>query len=243
MNNNNQNLYVAIGIPENRDVILKGMFWGFMRFLSSIRTNVIIFGNDDDCLVPGKTSYIDNMRNRIAERAIEEKCTHLFFIDSDTIPPPGALEMLLGADKDIVGGVYRFRVPPYRVLAFWHVSGHYVPMDKIPADELLKMDGIGMGCTLIKMNVLNKMEKPFFKSGYTNGKSPYTPNKSKKRYLGEDIYFCEKAKKLNFDIYLDTKVQCDHITQITIPGSLETPQNPWIEYMQNNKTSIKFGGQ
>ena len=90
-----KNLKIAIAIPENRDTILKGMFWGFMRFLSSVKVPVVLLGNDDDLMVPGKTSYIDNMRNRMVKRAQELNCSHIFFVDSDTIPPVGALEKLL----------------------------------------------------------------------------------------------------------------------------------------------------
>lgn len=244
----NTDPYIAIGIPENRDVILKGMFWGFLRFLSSVKHRVIILGNDDDCMIPGKTSYIDSMRNKIVKRAQEKSCTHLLFVDSDTIPPPGALEKLLEADKDIVGGVYRFRVPPYRVLAFWYCAGHYVPMDELPGNQLIEVDGVGMGCTLIKMSTFKKLRKPYYRAGYYHKQSPYAfkfknlPQKTKKRYLGEDIFFCERASEAGFKIFLHTGIRCDHITQMLIPGALKTPEIDWIKDLKENKVSLIFGG-
>lgn len=239
---------VAIAIPENRDVILKGMFWGFIKFLSSIQTPVVLLGNEDDCMVPGKTSYIDSMRNRLVERAKKLDCTHILFIDSDTIPPAGALEKLLEADQDIIGGVYRFRVPPYRVLAFWYLDGHYVPMDKIPEDEVIAVDGIGMGCTLIKMDVFDKVEMPWYYAGYIDYVSPYDKRKKiedfERRFIGEDLHFCEKAFLAGYKIHLHTGVKADHITQIFIPGSTETPEIPFINKNKNQSehVPITFGG-
>jgi len=235
---------VAIAIPENRDVILKGMFWGFLRFISSLKENVVIIGNDGDEMVPGKTSYIDNMRNRLVERARELECTHILFLDSDTIPPPGALGKLLQAKKDIIGGVYRFRVPPYRVLAFWYAVNRYLPLSDLFENKIMPVEAVGMGCTLINMSVFEKLERPYFYNGYVDFNSPYAKDDSAfdgKRYIGEDVYFCEKAAMAGFEIFLHTGVQSDHITQVYIPGNLKTPEQSIVSDHQESNF-IKFGG-
>lgn len=235
---------VAIAIPENRDVILKGMFYGFLRFVASIKTPAILLGNDDDELIPGKASYIDNMRNRQIEKAQVLNCSHIFFVDSDTIPPPGALEKLLAADQDIVGGLYRFRVPPYKALAFWYAVNRYIPINMIKdSGQLIPVDAIGMGGTLIRLSILKKLKKPYFKAGYVHYASPYDKSKKReKRYLGEDIYFCEQAHKAGFRIYLHPGVRCDHISQIMIPGNLQPVEFSINSDHKMDTTIISFGG-
>ncbi len=52
------------------------------------------------------------------------------------------------------------------------------------------------------------MEYPYFEAkthhkGVTGGKVEY--------FMGEDNYFCMKAQKAGFDIYLDTRIKSPHM--------------------------------
>ena len=48
---------------------------------------------------------VDNARNEIVKAFLESDCTHLLFIDSDTIPPLDALKRLLAHDKPIISAI------------------------------------------------------------------------------------------------------------------------------------------
>ena len=53
----------------------------------------------------------------------------------------------------------------------------------------MSVDKVGFGAVLIKMSVFDKIQQPYF---VMEGE------------LGEDYYFCAKAKKAGFDIWVDT---------------------------------------
>jgi hypothetical protein len=55
------------------------------------------------------------------------------------------------------------------------------------------VDGIGCGIMLIKTSIFEKMEKPYF----------YFEQLKKNKLLGEDIYFCIKARDSGIDTWVD----------------------------------------
>lgn len=90
----------------------------------------------------------------------------LLSIESDMIVPPDTVTGLIDADADIAYGLYVSRHKPYRWLAFkevtlWGVesiSRDYTGEDARAAwGKIIDVVGIGMGCTLIKRNVLEHL--------------------------------------------------------------------------------------
>jgi len=66
---------------------------------------------------------------------------------------------------------------------------------------LVEVAGCGFGCVLIKGEVFRTMEYPHFY---------YQSALDHKDTISEDIYFCKKARDLNFKIWVDTTILCDH---------------------------------
>ena len=60
---------------------------------------------------------------------------------------------------------------------------------------LMKVDVLGGGCQLIKKHVFDKIIEPIF---YEDG------------IVGQDIYFCKKARNAGFEVYVDTSVTLGH---------------------------------
>lgn len=136
-------------------------------------------------------------------KMILPKPTHILFVDSDVLPRQKTLRTLMSHDKDIIAGV----VPICQKGKFkWNVSKEegFTPLDinALPKDPF-KAESIGFGIVLVKMEVFEKLEWPYWRSQYKPGL----------RVLGEDIYFCNKAKEAGFDIWVDPKVKCDHATR------------------------------
>ena len=134
--------------------------------------------------------------------------SHVLFIDSDVLPRPRTLERLMSHDKDIVSGV----VPICQQGKFkWNI--YRDSMDAMPIDlsgknfglpdNLFKVKAVGFGVVLIKTGVFDSIEWPFWRSLYKPGL----------RTVGEDIYFCKKAKEAGFDIWVDPMVKCNHSTR------------------------------
>jgi hypothetical protein len=103
-----------------------------------------------------KSSIIAMSRNSMANNAINNSATHVFWCDSDNIPPVDVISRLLAHDKDIVGGIYCKRVPPYELLgvplAPVNISkGGVVPFWLMPG-----------GCMMIKARVYRTIPKPWY---------------------------------------------------------------------------------
>jgi len=171
------------------------------------------------------SGLVEVSRNRIVSKALESSkpWTHLWFIDSDTIPPsPHALYRMLLRDKDILLGLYSFKQTPAR----WMIRKDYVfkkddkltvndsrwlpicdprePFKIFPKykDKVIPVTGGGAGCMLIKREVFEKVPQPWFKVDIAEGTLDHT---------GEDIYFLEKCAQYGVQPYLDTSVICLHM--------------------------------
>jgi len=125
--------------------------------------------------------------------------THILFLDSDVLPRANTLRSLMSHDKDIISGV----VPICQQGVFkWNVYKDDAPIEVLPSNPF-KIDACGFGAVLVKTSALDKMKWPYWRSIYKPGL----------RTIGEDIYFCQNAKRSGLDIWCDPKVKCDHATR------------------------------
>lgn len=154
-----------------------------------------------DLFIPNNYS-IDVSRNIIVRYAQENGYDYIFWVDDDIILPENALTRLLSHNKDIVAGVYLYKVIGNKKA----VAKRYIPnkddtyedieISEIKAHkDLMKVDGFGFGCVLTKTEIFNKIQYPYF---------IYTLE------MGEDIYFCRKAINSGYELYLDTEILCGH---------------------------------
>lgn len=142
-------------------------------------------------------------RNGIVYDFLREDFTHLFFMDSDMTFPENTLSRLLAYDKDIVGGLYCMKLPPFATTAFVKPNGkiqNYVPK---PGEGLKEVDAIGTGCLLIKREVFEKMTWPYF---WYEEDPP-----GSEQMMTEDSYFCIKARELGYKVWCDSSVLCGHV--------------------------------
>lgn len=78
--------------------------------------------------------------------------THLLFIDSDMGFPPEMVTDMLMMDEGIVGTIY----PQRKLPLSWAGSGTGQPHTERRGNFML-VEGVGMGCTLIRRDVITKM--------------------------------------------------------------------------------------
>ena len=147
---------------------------------------------------------IDQIRNLIASWG--KNYDYLFCVDSDIILPNDTIVKMIRHDKDIISGLYIQRIPNTHTLEIYMDNDKggvtNIPHNMIRNQGLIEVDACGMGCCLIKGNVLNKMEYPHFvyKSAIDHSNT-----------ISEDVYFCKKAKNLKFSVWADTSIKCEHI--------------------------------
>lgn len=152
---------------------------------------------------------VDNARNEIVEEFLKSDCTHLFFVDSDTIPPIDALDKLLAHDKDIVSGITP--IIEHDEKRQNDSSGFYKKWNCVGMDEkfvqpntgLIPIKGAGGSCILIKRHVFEKLQKPWYRFIYQD-------DTGKDVNVGEDIYFIIKTIAAGFTPYADTSVIARH---------------------------------
>jgi hypothetical protein len=149
---------------------------------------------------------VGEARNRCVEIALEAGVPYIMFVDYDVTPPPNAVIKLLSLKTDIAAGVYHLKQVPSYPLIF--VEGWPGAFEDYETGDLIKADGVGMGCTLINMEVFKNIDPPWFKT--VPGYSEKSPN-ILLPHLTEDIYFCRKARDAGYDIIVDTSVQAGHV--------------------------------
>lgn len=158
----------------------------------------------DFMLINPRRMSIDNMRNTAAKIAIESNADYLLFIDDDVLVPLDALSRLLAANADIAAGWTLIRGYPFKNMFFRYTDETKTNLENYPDsafvyDEFgnIPCDAVGFSCVLIKVDLLKKIQVPYFVTG------PYNT---------EDIYFCLKARLVEPDlkIVVDPRILTSH---------------------------------
>jgi GT2 family glycosyltransferase len=179
----------------------------------------------------GSQMFIDNARNLTVEFALENNYDYILWMDDDMVIMPGSniLTKLLASGKDIIAPLFFTRRLPYMPLLFDKVTradGAYTTYDhRINYKrELQKVDGVGFGLILTKVEVFKKMASPYFLSN---------PG------LGEDIYFCNKAQHIGYDIYCDASIDVGHIGEppVVFEGHFIETKGATELYLEQKKVS------
>jgi cellulose synthase/poly-beta-1,6-N-acetylglucosamine synthase-like glycosyltransferase len=143
-------------------------------------------------------TLIFDQRNSLVRTAVEEKCDYILFIDADMRFPKTTLERLLAHKKDIIGVNATTRMMPPKPTARniqINEDGSVDWLEVFSNKEkgISKVDAIGCGVMLIKTSCLKNIPQPYF----------YFEQLLKGKLLGEDIYFCIKAKDAGIDTWVD----------------------------------------
>lgn len=131
----------------------------------------------------------------------------LLTVECDMLPPPNAIRRLRNCHADIAYGLYVLRRPPWEWNAYSVMEGMAAwPLSRVPEraaqewGEVVDVDGIGLGCTLIQRKVLEAIR--FRADGliHADGNRSYN-----------DWYFAQDALAAGFTQRCDTSVICGHI--------------------------------
>jgi len=194
-------VYCAIPIGESTlegNAIIKGMaaLMSRMRVLS-LPTNTKFMMQV--CLNNNRAKA----REAMVEKALARNAEWILWIDADVLPPCDALTKLFARNTDIVGGLVVTKSDtPQPIIIRKGQSYQY--QDWQPGD-LVPCDALGFGCTLMRTEIFEKLERPWFYEGtgaFTEGDSWSTT---------EDAPLMYRAKDAGFDCYVDTSVICQHV--------------------------------
>jgi len=147
-------------------------------------------------------------RNIIIEQALAHDCSHILFIDDDTVPPTNILSKLLAHNKDIVTGLYLMRNYPHKPIIFDYVNKIGECRNHYPQDTetgLIEIVNCGLGAVLIKTEVFKKVEKPWIRLGELDVD-----------HWSDDIGFFNRCRAAGYKLYCDLSVEVGHTGFVTI---------------------------
>ena len=127
---------------------------------------------------------IPDAQNFLVEQALKENSTHIFFVEEDVVIPDNALDKLLMLDADIACIDYS-------------VNGYSCVAKDKKTQEIL---WCGFGSTLVKREVFDKLEKPYFRTDKTLRLNDWQWVNNSAKYGGQDIWFCMTAREKGFKI-------------------------------------------
>lgn len=156
------------------------------------------------------TPHAELGRDRIviyAQRRVP-KPSHILFVDHDVLPRYTTLKKLLAHDKDVVAGIYPLS---QQCGIAWCLSREEkfkaLPINDLP-NNLFKVTHVGCGMMLVKTEVFDNLEWPYWCNGFVYGK----------KTIGEDVYFCKKLREAGYDIWVDPKIKCGHFRAVDLLG-------------------------
>jgi len=168
-----------------------------MRHMAGLGYNVMYSGDLEGANL--SSNRINGVMN-----AKDSGAHWVMFIDSDMTFPPDGISRLIDHNVDIVGGLYVKVKPPHFPTLYQknEEEGGYNTFWDYELGELAECDATGAGFLLIKTEVFENMGTPYF---------AFPPLEKSDRPLGEDMYFCAKAKELGYKILVDTSLVIGHL--------------------------------
>lgn len=149
-------------------------------------------------------------RERMAESALQIGADYLFMIDDDMLAPVDVFYRLAENDKDICAALAFTRNPDHQPVIYETVEGRDPQNNSFafskfvknyPRNTLVQCDAVGFGAVLIKTEVFRKVPQPWFFG---------------MERTGEDLTLCLKARKLGFEVWMDTRIKLGHLGAPTV---------------------------
>ena len=145
------------------------------------------------------------------------KYDYIMWIDSDQVFKFSDLVSLINRDLDVVSGIYLMDPGKfYAVVEDWNKeffikNGYFNFLNKEDVinykkekKDLIEVSYCGLGFMLIKKNVIEKLEYPWFSPEWEE----FTPEI--REFMSEDVGFCQKLIKNNVKIHVDLNVIVGH---------------------------------
>jgi glycosyltransferase involved in cell wall biosynthesis len=164
-------------------------------------------------------SVVSRARNLLAQDMLESQCDYLMFIDSDINFEPEDIFRLMawGNDpkKGIVAGVPRTR----------NESKVYIATLDYDENQELTMNGMGLvrakrvatAFMLVRREVFVTMTEAHPEWQYYDSRSNrmipclFDFQLTEEGYMGEDFLFCDRARELGFEVWVDPSITLGHM--------------------------------
>lgn len=244
-----KNFFLMIGTPAYAGQLTAAYassVLGFMETCQSLGSNKV------DVAVQWGDALIARARQDLVTRFLETPhATHLLFVDSDIGFTPDQVFRLMEFEVEMAAGVYPYKhldlERARRVLAdrknaprpaIWSYGVEFEDPSRIALkDGFARALSSGMGFTLFKRSVFEKMIGRYPELQYTSGFLPTDPfpqsrnryalfndmiDEASGHYLSEDLSFCRRWTRMGGEIWVDTQSKLQHMGVTVFDGDFST---------------------
>ena len=155
-----------------------------------------------DSYATTESTYLPSARNDIHNTFLKDTdAPYLMMLDSDVLPPPNIVDILLSHKKHVVGGWYKSKSlakgPHPIVYDFYSESDTSLQWEarKEPGVGMEMVDGMGAGCWLMSRELAEAL-----------GENPYDMERGT-----EDLVLCKKIMDLGYEMWVDWDIPCAHM--------------------------------
>lgn len=137
-------------------------------------------------------------RNELVHWAIDRNATHVLWIDTDSVFPPLAAQILLRSGIPFIGANFALKDGSGQSSA-WNIAGQRMTARESGIEEA---STLGFGFTLTRMDVLEAVGDPWFKMIDSVRGGP-----------ADDDWFCQRARASGFPPYVHhgLSAECGHV--------------------------------
>lgn len=192
--------------------------------------------------LPG-CSIITHARNQLVQQFLDDpwKADKMVFIDSDVGWEPGSLMKLATYNKDVIAGIYRFKIPEES-----YPMGFFTKKGEAEIEEgLITVAGCPMGFTAISRNAFERFREHYPERAYEFlgvkthcfFENPFVPESPKlpASLVGEDVAFGFKWREMGGKIWVDPNMNLVHSNGLTEYGG------NLLEYLRSKGAEVTFG--
>lgn len=180
-------------------------------------------------LLPQKGLYIDLNRNVLARKALKAKWDYMVSLDDDIQFDQHVIYSLIDEaeknDRAILGALYFAPIIDGKIRPVWFVRSEGNPqhnavtnVGKFNTGTIVPLDAVGMGCTLIRRDVFEEMDRSEL---YTDtawpyyGREPVTID-GQTIPQGEDLSLCLRARDLGLKTWGHAGIEVGHWKRIKL---------------------------
>lgn len=143
-----------------------------------------------------QASLIPKARQMGMDAAIADKADLVLMLDDDMTFPANIVDLLYAHGKEFVAA-------PYVMKANWQPTTK--GLDGKPlygVSGLHECDQVGLGVSLVRMDAIAKLTRPFFSV-------EYLPDSNE--FMGEDVTFCRRLQERGVKLYADFDAKVGHV--------------------------------
>jgi hypothetical protein len=156
-------------------------------------------GLDTQVIMDASTILL-TQRERLATFGRETGAEYLLWLDSDIVAPASTALRLLAHREPVVAANYIRRQLPAKGVAYETIGDWEDPLPFEATDHLMPVEGVGMGCMLMRADIFDSIPKPWFEFGW----SPESND-----HLGEDMILCQKMSQTGYTVKIDTNLSME----------------------------------